>query len=202
MVNEIQIFVEGGGREKLSKVRVRAGFIGFLSPVLQSAPNVRVKVVPCGPRAEAFKAFILAFRSDPDAFNILLVDSEQMVTQSVREHLRRSEGWETSGIPDEHCHLMAQAVEAWIAADPDTLERFYGQGFQKSALPAHRDIEAVEKERLLDALNRATASTTKGRYHKIHHGPELLSRVRPEVVRKRARHCDRLFQSLEALLAG
>lgn len=201
-MKEIRIFVEGGGKEKIAKRQVRAGFFEFLAPVLQSARNVHLKVIPCGPRAEAFKAFMLAFRSEPQAFNILLVDSEQPVSHNVREHLRRCDGWDSSGIPDEHWHLMAQAVEAWIAADPGTLERFYGQGFQKSALPAHRDIEAVEKERLLEALNRATASTKKGRYHKILHGPELLGRVRPDVVRQRARHCDRLFQTLENLLAG
>lgn len=100
----------------------------------------------------------------------------------------------------EQCHLIVQMVEAWLVADPKSLSEYYGSGFHANSLPAREDVEAIEKRDLLSGLERATQKTQKGRYHKIHHGPALLARVRPDVVRRRAKHCDRLFVTLERLL--
>lgn len=95
---------------------------------------------------------------------------------------------------------MAPVVEAWLIADGEALASFYWRDFLKSALPRHRDIEAVEKQRVLESLDRATRNTQKGKYQKIAHCSELLARLDPDRVRARAGHCDRLFRTLAELI--
>jgi hypothetical protein len=202
LIREIRIYVEGGGDSRESRRQIRIGFGQFLDPIRQVARERRVRwgVIACGPRNTAFEDFRTALRSHPNAFNVLLVDAEDALAGTPWEHLRQRDGWSGANLPDEHCHLMVRTVEAWIAADPTTLAGYYGQGFQAKALPTRKDIEAVDKERLIEALNRATAGTSKGRYHKIAHCSDLLGRIQPDVVRERAPHCDRLFTTLESLL--
>lgn len=95
---------------------------------------------------------------------------------------------------------MVHCMESWLIADPEALAEFYGQGFRVKSLPATPDVEAVPKETIAAALEQATKSTQKGRYHKIRHGPALLGQLDPARVRQRAKHCDRLFVTLETLL--
>jgi hypothetical protein len=99
-----------------------------------------------------------------------------------------------------HCHLMVQVVEAWLIADAECLASYYGQGFQVSALPGNPDVEVIEKQLVFKALDRATRETKKKKYHKIVHCSELLARLDPNRVRTRARHCDRLFRTLDELI--
>lgn len=200
----IRIYVEGGGRDNLSKRQIRTGFDEFLAPVRDLARRRRIewKVIPCGPRNAAFENFKLALRTHPNAFNILLVDSEDKVTQLRWEHLRRRDGWQVPDLPEDHCHFMVCTIEAWLAADAEALAAYYGQGFRRNALPSQTDVETVEKDALMTALNRATERTQKGRYRKIEHCSDLLKRLDPDRVRSRARHCDLLFKTLEAQIAG
>jgi hypothetical protein len=130
---------------------------------------------------------------------LLLVDSEGPLTAAPTEHIVRGDGAarELAGIADDQVHLMVEAMEAWIVSDASALSGYYGQGFQASALPRNRNIEKVPKQQLFTALEAATRGTQKGRYHKTHHAPELIERLAPATVRKRAPHCDRLFEMLE-----
>lgn len=93
---------------------------------------------------------------------------------------------------------MVQTVEAWLLADPDALAAYYGKGFHRNALPRRSDVEAIPKEQLFESLDRATAETQKGRYAKIRHCADLLGRLNQDRVRRRARHCELLFSSLES----
>lgn len=61
-------------------------------------------------------------------------------------------------------------------------------------------MEEIGKKELLKALGSATHKTRKGKYHKTRHAPELLERIRPDVVRKRAPHCERLFDVVGKLI--
>ena len=141
----------------------------------------------CGPRNQAFDLFRRR-HSHPKSSEkcILLVDSETAVAaKSPWEHLRnrQEDGWKwPEDATDDQCHLMVQCMEAWFIADRETLERFYGNGFRASALPANRNSEEALKEDLLQSLVNATRETTKGGYHKGEVSFQLLEKLVPERV--------------------
>ena len=203
-MKEIRIYVEGGGDGSDSRAAIRQGFSRFLRSLhdLARAKRSGLKVVLCGPRQQAYRDFQTALRANPESLNVLLVDSEEAVSaSSPRDHLRNRihDGWHLD-VADGQVHLMVQVVEAWLIEDPDTLAKYYGQGFRRNALPKAEDVEAVDKTRLHSALVRATEKTQKNRYHKITHCSELLARIDPGLVRQKARHCDRMFRDLERMI--
>lgn len=201
---EIRVYVEGGGQHAHTKAMMRRGFEEFFRELRRRAQERRghCRVIPCGSRTDAFGDFASALRSHPDAFNILLVDSEGPVTRGPWDHLRVRDRWHPPRLPDDHCHLMVQMMEAWLVADVNALDAFYGQHFHANAIPPTRDVEAIDKARLEDALHRATRDTQKGEYHKIKHGARLMAQIQPATVRAKARHCDRLFSTIERLLGS
>ena len=203
MVNEIRLYVEGGGNDKDTKALMREGFHGFLRELVALARSKRIKwqIIACGPRTKAFSAFETALETRPDAFNILVVDAEGPVHTQPWQHVQRQDGWGVSGIDDEHCHLMVQMMEAWLIADRDALAHFYGQGFGENALPKHSNVEQIDKSMLESALKAATRNTSKGEYHKIRHGSKLLAQLDSTRVRQAAPHCERLFTILIAKMS-
>ncbi len=202
MVKEIRIYVEGGGSERFTVRKMREGFSAFFDPLRQLARShgAELRIIPGGSRGNTLEEYKIALRSHPEAFNILLLDSESEVALPRLEHLRRQDRWDVSALREDQCHFMVQTVEAWLLADPDALAGYYGQSFQRNLLPKHKDIESVAKKDLLDNLKRATEKTQKGPYAKVRHCADLLGRLDPARVRKRARHCDLLFSSIEALV--
>jgi hypothetical protein len=198
MVNEIRIYIEGGGNDVHTKKLLRQGFNSFLSDLVAIARSRRIgwQLIPCGPRHQAFDDFLTALETHPDAFNILLVDSEDPVSKSPWLHLQARDNWNIGQINDEHCHLMVQTMEAWLIADFSTLNRFYGKGFKESAIPKNPNVELIDKKTLLSALKDATRNTSKGEYHKTRHGLKILELLEVSKVRNAAPHCDRLFKTL------
>ena len=197
MVNEIRVYVEGGGDGAKTKARLREGFSNFLREIVKAARNKSVKwqIIVCGSRNEAFDNFTFALQDHPAAFNVLLVDSEDPVHCAPWQHLQGS-AWIVPGVSDEHCHLMVQMMEAWFVADIDALSGYYGQGFKQNSIPRNPNVEEIDKERLKRALDEATRHTAKGKYQKIRHASELLARIDSAQVRQAAPHCDRLFTTL------
>jgi hypothetical protein len=202
MVSHIRIFIEGGGDRSDTKAAVREGFSKFLEPLRRRARERGIgwDLLACGSREVAFDRFKSGSRDNPASYCILLVDSEAPVTRGPWMHLKERDGWTITGCSAEQCHLMVHSMESWLLADPAALAEFYGQGFRIKALPRMADVEAISKEKVAAALARATQETQKGRYHKIRHGPDLLGRLDPAQVRQRAKHCDRLFATLETIL--
>lgn len=203
MVNEIRIYVEGGGDQRSGKAAIQEGFSKFLSPLKEKARerHVRWNVIACGPRNAAFDAFGIALKIHREAFNVLLVDAEGPVSQPPWDHLRQRDGWPIPGIPDENCQLMVQIMEAWVISDLVTLANYYGHQFNLNAIPKQEDVELVDGIDLTSALKAATQNTQKGEYHKIRHGPKILALIDHTKVRNRAQHCERLFSILEKKLA-
>ncbi|HXU35689.1 MAG TPA: DUF4276 family protein [Blastocatellia bacterium] len=199
MVDEIRVYVEGGGDGRESKALVRRGFGKFFQNIVAQAREKRIRwhIVACGSRNSAFSDFQVGQRTHPDAFNILLVDAEERVTTSARQHLQERDAWKLKDFDDEQCHLMVHVVEAWLIGDIDALQAFYGQHFNAGAIPRTEDVEQIEKPTLYASLKAATKRTTKGEYHKIQHGPEILGLLDVDKVRGRAQHCERLFATLE-----
>ena len=194
----IAIYMEGGGKGKETKATLRQGMERFLQPLKDAARNkvLKLRVVPCGPRSEAFKRF----RNSDDAIKVLLVDAEGPVSQSPRLHLRNQDKWDLSFAPEETIHLMVQTMEAWIVADSEALKGYYGQDFKANKLPKAADLETVPKSTIKRSLDEATKDTQKRRYHKIRHASDLLKRIDAGRVRGRCSHCQRLFDEIGRIL--
>ena len=93
---------------------------------------------------------------------------------------------------------MVQMMEAWFLADPEALAAYYGQHFGAKALPGRENVEQIAKSDVERSLKEATKRTQKGEYHKIRHGSDLLAKIDPAKVRRRAPHCERLLTMLAA----
>jgi hypothetical protein len=201
-VNAIRIYIEGGG-DPFSKARMREAFSKFLAAPRDAARQRRASwtLILCGSRDDTFKAFQQGVKNYPDAHVFLLVDAEQPVAVSPREHLAAREPWDLSIATDEQCQLMAQVMESWFLADPQALGRYYGPQFGSKQIPARENVEEVDKKAVFAALKSATSKTQKREYHKTQHAPAILENLDPERVRARAPHCARLFKSLEEALA-
>lgn len=199
MVEEIRIYVEGGGDQRSGKAAVREGFSKFLSEMREKARSHRVRwnIVACGSTRSTIEDYQNALQRHRHAVNVLLVDSDGPVVLPPVDHLKKPGGFDVAGMSPDLVHLMVQVMEAWILSDRDALERFYGEGFKTAALPRRENVEEVEKQAVYRALSDATRHTKKGEYHKIRHGPRILALLDVSKVRERATHCDRLFRALE-----
>ncbi len=198
MVKEIRIYVEGGGSGEI-RSQVRRGFSGFLKELRRLAQEKRIRwfLVACGSRNSTYDDFMMALRSHPDAFNVLLVDAEGPVNTDPCQHLHSRDGWDMKDVADEQCHLMVQLMESWFLADMAMLKGYYGQGFNENPIPGRANVEEIPKDEVLSALEKATSrAEKKGRYHKTHHAPDLLEKLTASQVRSKAPHCERLFQTL------
>src|SRR3954469_14058450 len=107
MVKEIRLYVEGGGNDRFTMRKIREGFSAFLDPLRQLAREhgAELRIIPRGSRGTTFEEYKFALRSHPEAFNILLIDSESEVVLPRLEHLHRQDRWDVSGLREEHCHL-------------------------------------------------------------------------------------------------
>jgi hypothetical protein len=200
-VSDIRIYIEGGG-DANSKARMREAFSKFLSAPRDAARQRRASwtLILCGSRDDTFKAFQHGVKTYPNARVFLLVDAEQPVADSPRDHLAAREPWDLSIATDDQCQLMAQVMESWFLADTPALERFYGQQFGSKQIPPRDNVEEVDKKAVFAALKAATSKTQKREYHKTQHAPAILESLDPERVRARAPHCARLFETLAEAL--
>jgi hypothetical protein len=196
-VNEIRIYVEGGGG-KDSKAWLRGAFTQFLNKARPDGTRSKatLRVVMCGSRQETYELFRLGTREHEGAAVLLLVDAEAPVTGTEREHLAAQDRWDLSFAKDDSIHLMTQLMESWFVADPAALARFYGQGFAAASIPKRKNVEEIPKADVEKALKDATRNTQPGLYHKTRHAPKILDSLDPATVRARAPRCERLLQHL------
>lgn len=214
MVREIRIFFEGGGDRAEDKDLLKEGLHGFLSEPIDVARSrrIRFKIIPCGTRGKAYENFLRALGTHPNSFNVLLVDSEGPVPlvnpsssnheekyQPAWQYLRDRSADKWSQLTKEHkenCHLMVQTMEAWLIADVDGLQKFYGQDFAPNSIPKHKNVEEIDKPSLEKAL-RAAIRNPKKEYHKIDHASKLLKEyISPHKVRDASSHCNHFFTTL------
>jgi hypothetical protein len=201
MVKAVRIFAEGGGDGKNSKLQFRHGLNKFFNELTTVARDKRIRwdLIACGSRNNAYSDFVNdELHQDPDAAVILLVDSEGPVSErcTPRQHLQQRDPWDMKRCDDNQCHLMVEMMEAWFIADLEALARFYGNDFNRKQIPANPNVEEIPKDVLEKSLRAATRQTKKGVYHKGKHSHEILKRIDPDLVCKRAPHCKRLFNVL------
>lgn len=207
-MTSIALYVEGGGDSEAQKSRLRDGFDELLLPQKSAARarKIRWKTVLCGGRNATFDAFANATKKKTADFVVLIVDAEEPVADNTPSgrlaHLKTRDGWDFESVDPNHVHLMTQCMEAWIVADPDKLEEFYGQGFKKNALPKRQVLDEEPKASLYSSLDAATKGTKKGSYGKITHASEILKRLRPNVVTTRCVSFQQLTQWLDAAIGG
>lgn len=195
-MTEIRIYFEGDPK-------LRPGFGQFLNELRAKARVLgqRWQLVGCRGRLAALRDFKTALSLHPDAFNVLLVDAEEVVAIDPISHLRQHDNWQPPGGTEERqVHLMVVIMEAWFMADKQGLATYYGQGFHTGSLPARSNVEDIPKADIEQGLEQATRHTKKGPYHKTRHAPDLLETIDPDLVKQSAPHCQRLFDVLSAVL--
>ena len=207
----VTVYVEGGGDRAQLKAQCRRGFQKLLNKAGFGGRMPRV--VACGSRNDAFRDFKIALREraerKDDEYPILLVDSEDPVTGSNRSdanpsgawrHLSRRDNWtRPSGAEDDQAQLMVTTMETWLLADRQTLIAYF-PAMSASALPPDTNLESRRKKEVSDALQNATQSSSKGRYHKGKHSFDLLGSVQPEELKRRLPHFRHFVATLEAWL--
>jgi hypothetical protein len=198
----VRVYVEGGGDTKAQRGPLRIALKQWLEEAIPGAPAITV--VACGGRSSAFEDFAEAVKDHPDAFCILLVDSEAPVATADRwRHVkdRQGDGWAPPrGVGEDNLHFMAQTMETWLCADPDALAEFFGPGFARSKLPQRKDLEDEPKADVAAKLAAASAPSHRGPYHK---GRDLalLGRVSPTRVQDRCPHAKSFVGAVASNLA-
>lgn len=201
-----RIYVEGGrkgsreletlAREAFSKLFERAGLDGRLP-----------RVMMCGSRGHAFRDFKIALQTaGPDGKVYLLVDAEAPVSAEAPSedaawaHVaeRVGDAWSRpSPVHADHLHLMVQAMEAWLFADPDALNAWFGPKFdEQPGRAAARAPERIAKANLVPTLDRAARNTPKGAYGKGRDSFGVLRLVDPARLEAASPWARRLFETL------
>jgi hypothetical protein len=176
MVTKVRLHFEGDER-------LRSGFRRLFS----SIPNDRLQLIATG--GKPIQDYAKALRSHPEALNLLLLDSDELPER--RRELGR--------YPQERIFWMIELMEAWFLADREALKRFYRRNFNESALPGNSVVENIRKHDVITALTLFSKPTQKGPYHKTKHAPFILASLDPDLVRKAAPECERLFTVLTAV---
>ena len=198
----VAIYMEGGGVSRDAKEDLRRGMETLLQS-LKDAARAKVlhwKLVACGARNEAFRRFRNAVNNGDDATVVLLVDAEDPVKGTPRQHLQSRDGWDMQFADEDTVHLMVQTMETWIVADTDALGTYYGQHFNGKVLPRAKNLEEVARADVERKLKQAIKRTMKPRYHKIKHASDLLKRIDVERVKDRCPHCVRLFDVIGKMI--
>ena len=148
-MNGVAIYMEGGGDSVAGKRALPQGMDALLEPIKAAARDKawHWKLVPCGGRDKAFRAFRNAVSASEYAVVALLVDSEDAVdSRSPARHLVQRDHWDLAFAQEESVHMMVQVMETWILADQDALRAYYGTRLNASALPVQRNLEEVAKK--------------------------------------------------------
>jgi hypothetical protein len=190
MVKEIRIYFEGDDA-------LRPGFRSFLSQIAEAAKLRRCKFNLIAANGTPVLDYQDAIATHPDAWNVLLLDSEEAITGPLPDFCRKKR------LPDlsDSVFWMVQIMESWFLADPESLKKYYGDGFRENALDGDPRVEKIPKADVLLRLKAATRATKKKEYHKTAHAPDLLARIKPDLVKAAAPHSTRLFGELLAKLA-
>lgn len=195
----VTIYVEGGGDRHLLHSDCRRAFQKFFKKL--GFDGRLPRVMPCGSRNNAYDNFCISLRSSGGKPTFLLVDSEGPVNpifnNSPWQHLQNRDSWrKPNGATDEQVHLMVECMENWFLADPQTLQNFFGQGFNHRSLPSNSNIETISKSTVLRSLENASRLTQKGQYGKGDHSFKILEIIDSQKVVAASPSAARLINEL------
>ncbi|MEW5986010.1 MAG: DUF4276 family protein [Chloroflexota bacterium] len=195
----VYLYVEGGGDTREEHIRCREGFRKLLEKAgfRQRMP----RIVAGGGRSTTFDTFRIALQ-DPGKVAILLVDSEEPVTQTPWGHLRARDQWEQpDGATDEQAQFMVTCMETWILADRDALSEFFGANLHKKALLPLNGLEQRSREEVQEALAQTTRSCGRDRqYQKGKRSFRVLASLNPTTLSQHLPYFRRLVETLNAYL--
>lgn len=194
----VTLYVEGGGDSGSAlQAECREAFRAFFRRVGLS--SAKLQVVACGGRRTAYDKFCVDLASNASRFLVLLVDSEGPVCEGgpwVHLRNRADDRWSIpAGATDRNAHLMVQAMESWLLADVEVLAEYFGDRFDRAALPNAQEIETVAKDELLQALRGATRKCGRVRYTK-RRAFQILMKVNVEKVTSASPYAARLVETL------
>jgi Domain of unknown function (DUF4276) len=183
MVTELRVYFEGDKA-------LRPGFHRFLSEIVESARSQRCRFQLVEANGTPMQDFRDALETHTDAWNVLLLDSEDPQEAELRK--RRLEGCDQDSI-----FWMVQTMEAWFLADVEALRALFKKRFNESALGWNPRVEEIPKADVMERLKRASG----GEYHKVNDGLKLLQLIDPAKVRKAAPNCERMFNVIPSKLS-
>ena len=186
MVRRVAIHFEGDKD-------LRAGFGKLFENHIERARQNRIRfdMIAGGSNAETVRGFLRYCRLNPSDLNVLLIDSEgpaPSAAEAIRA-LRSRSYWDANVAPeeDERVNFMVQAMEAWFIADPQALERHFGNGFGVGSLPNQQNAESISPNGLTDSINqalRAVGGRRRRKYDKVRDGARLLALINEATVRR------------------
>ena len=189
---EIRIYFEGHDA-------LRSGFSSFFRELRDLVRVKRWHFTLIATGGTPTRDFAIGLRKHPQAFNILLLDSERADDGKLTAALIAKEGWDKSHA--NSIFWMVHMMEAWFHADKDALAIYYRDGFNPGVMSGNPHVEEISKKDLANGLKDATKRTQEGEYHKTKHAPDLLAIIAPERVRRAAPNCEKLFDGVVAVLA-
>ena len=198
---KVELYIEGGGDSRSLRIECRRGFRKLLEKggFKGRMPSTNA----CGGRSSAFDDFEVALEvASDDEYPVLLVDSEDAVTQPAWEHLQARDGWpRPASAADDQAQLMVQCMETWCVADHGALRRFFGQQLQENALPALDALEGRAKADVQRALEHATRECGRDReYRKGKRSFRLIAELDPGALKRHLPHFVELCKVLDKRL--
>jgi len=196
---KVMLYLEGGGNSKDQQARCREGFRKLLE---KSGFSGRMpRLVAGGGRDATYKQFKAALR-DPEKTALLLVDSEEPVTQAPWAHLQARDGWERpAAVVDDQVQFMVACMETWVMADHAALRAFFGKELNGNALLPPNDLEQRPCHEVQDALAQATRTCQRDRqYQKGKRSFQVLATLNPAMLRQHLSYFQRLVETLDRYL--
>ncbi len=206
MVRAINIFLEGSGDSREQRIVCRRAFQTLCEKM--GFKGKMPTFIPCGTRNRAYRDFINSLKLNPEAINILLVDSEDPLKNLSPDphsdiawiHLNLRDGWIRPADTEPYQALiMATSMETWIATDREALKAFFGKDLQENALPTLPQIESQNRKEVFKKLEHATRNC-KRPYQKGDQSFKILETLDPEILHQHLTQFQRLKATLDSLL--